>query len=233
MFAFAELHIPPELTGFSMLALGFSLGLRHAFEADHIAAVTTIVSDRKNLFSAGLVGGIWGIGHTISLLAVGIIVILLKMQISERTETMLEISVGVMLVLLGLNLFRKLFFTHTEHQVPTNDDSQPDKLEKKEKKSFFRMRSLIVGMVHGLAGSGALTLLIASSIPEPTMGLFFLLLFGLGSIGGMMLASLIFSLPFHFTALKFAGLNKLLQVFAGIIGIGFGTWLICEPFFAV
>src|SRR5215213_11725710 len=97
-----------ETSTFAVLALGFFLGLKHAVEADHLAAVSTIVSERKSLWSSALIGGIWGLGHTISLFAAGIFVLLLNFEISERTERMLEFGVGIMLAFLGLNVLRKL-----------------------------------------------------------------------------------------------------------------------------
>ncbi|MFL6467624.1 MAG: urease accessory protein UreH, partial [Pyrinomonadaceae bacterium] len=95
------MELSSELSTFSVLLIGFLLGLQHAVEADHLAAVSTIVSEKKTLFAASVVGGLWGLGHTISLFAVGVVVIFLKLQISEIAETRLEAVVGVMLVLLG------------------------------------------------------------------------------------------------------------------------------------
>src|SRR2546426_434191 len=92
----------------SLLALGFVLGLKHAVEADHLAAVSTLASERRSLLSSSLVGALWGLGHTISLLAAGVAVILLHFKISERTSQGLELCVGIMLVLLGVNALRKL-----------------------------------------------------------------------------------------------------------------------------
>ena len=96
------------LTVVSLLGFGFALGLKHAIEADHIAAVTTIASERKSIFSASLVGGLWGVGHTISLLIAGIAVILLRVEISKRMEMALEFCVALMLIGLGINAIRKL-----------------------------------------------------------------------------------------------------------------------------
>ena len=92
----------------AILGFGFLLGLKHATEADHLAAVSTIVSERKSLWSSAFIGGIWGIGHTISLFIAGVFVLLLNFRISERTEKFLEFGVGVMLVVLGLNVLRKI-----------------------------------------------------------------------------------------------------------------------------
>ena len=94
---------------FGILGLGFVLGLKHATEADHLAAVSTIVSERKSLWSSAFIGGLWGLGHTVSLFIAGVFVLLLNFQISERTERILEFGVGIMLVLLGLNVLQKNF----------------------------------------------------------------------------------------------------------------------------
>lgn len=88
-------------TTFATLALGFLLGLKHATEADHLAAVSTIVTERRSLFASALVGGLWGLGHTISLFVAGIFVLLLNFEISEKTEMALEFCVGIMLFCLG------------------------------------------------------------------------------------------------------------------------------------
>ena len=94
---------------FGILGFGFLIGLKHATEADHLAAVSTIVSERKSLWSSAFIGGLWGLGHTISLFIAGVFVLLLNFQISEQIERILEFGVGVMLLLLGLNVIRKLF----------------------------------------------------------------------------------------------------------------------------
>src|SRR5436190_9515678 len=109
------MELSPQLSTIGILLIGFLLGLQHAVEADHLAAVSTIVSEKKSLFSASIVGGLWGLGHTISLFAVGIVVIFLKLQISKIAETRLEAVVGVMLIILGLNALRKLFSAEKIH----------------------------------------------------------------------------------------------------------------------
>src|SRR5215813_11332793 len=100
------MQLTPEITTFSILAIGFVLGLQHATEADHLAAVSTIVSEKKNLFTASIVGGLWGVGHTISLFVVGLLVIFLKLEMSDSVQAKLEACVGLMLVILGLSALR-------------------------------------------------------------------------------------------------------------------------------
>lgn len=224
---------------FAVLGLGFFLGLKHATEADHLAAVSTIVSNRRSLFSSVLVGGLWGLGHTISLVAAGVFVLLLDFQISQETERWLEISVGVMLTLLGLNVIRKLFsggilhFHEHDHgghahvHPHLHEPATPDIHHGKQ----FRPQALFVGMVHGLAGSAALMLIVIPTITSRVLGLLYVVIFGIGSIGGMMLMSFFVGLPFHLTASRFNRFNKLMQAGAGGLGILLGLWIVYQKGF--
>lgn len=232
------MELTPGLSTFSVLLIGFVLGLRHATEADHLAAVSTIVSEKKNLFTASIVGGLWGVGHTISLFAVGLIVIFLKLQITASVEAKLEAGVGLMLVILGLNALRKLYqsekiHTHThDHGERAHTHFHAHNDEKAEV-SHHRLspRSVVVGMVHGLAGSAALMLVILPTIPSPLVAIMYILIFGVGSIGGMMVMSLLIGLPFHFTANRFDLLNKGIRLCAGVFSLGLGFSIIYEKLF--
>lgn len=232
------MEITPELSTFSVLLIGFVLGLRHATEADHLAAVSTIVSEKKNLFTASIVGGFWGIGHTISLFVVGLLVIFLKLQISKPVEAKLEAVVGLMLVILGLNAIRKLFQTkkihvHThQHDGHTHTHIHTHREETAEKSHHrFSPRSVIVGMIHGLAGSAALMLLVVPTISSPILAMIYILVFGIGSIGGMMVMSLLIGLPFHFTANRFDILNKAIRLVSGVFSLGLGSMIIYQKLF--
>jgi sulfite exporter TauE/SafE len=229
------MEITPELTTFSILAFGFVLGLRHATEADHLAAVSTIVSERKSLFSASIIGGMWGVGHTISLFFVGLVVILAKLQISESVEANLEAVVGVMLVLLGANALRKLLQAKKIHAHSHDHDGHPHThihthVDEKAEASHHRFspRSVIVGMIHGLAGSGALMFIILPLISSPFVAMAYILVFGIGSIGGMMVMSFLIGLPFHFTADRFDLLNKGIRLCSGVFSIGLGAYIVYE-----
>ncbi|HEX8289370.1 MAG TPA: hypothetical protein VF556_15320 [Pyrinomonadaceae bacterium] len=228
------MEITPELTTLTVLFFGFLFGLKHAVEADHLAAVTTIVSERKSLFSASIIGGLWGIGHTISLFVVGALVIFLKLQISETVEARLEAIVGGMLVLLGANALYKLvtakeIHAHVhEHGSRAHTHFHLHKDEKEKSHHRFSPRSVVIGMVHGLAGSAGLMILGVSAIPSPTVAMFFILIFGIGSIVGMMIMSLLIGLPFHFTATNFLFLNKTIRLCAGIFSLGLGSFIIYE-----
>jgi len=234
------MELTPEISTYSILLIGFVLGLRHATEADHLAAVSTIVSEKKNLFAASLVGGMWGIGHTISLFAVGLIVIFLKLQISASLAAKLESLVGLMLLILGVNALRKLFKTreihaHThEHEGHAHTHIHTHTSEKSEVSHHrFSPRSMAVGMVHGLAGSGALMFIILPLISSPIVALSYILVFGIGSIGGMVVMSFLIGLPFHFTADRFNHLNRGIRLCSGLFSTSFGAFIIYQKLLQV
>jgi high-affinity nickel permease len=214
-----------EISTISMLAFGFVLGLKHAIEADHIAAVSTIASEQPSIIRSSFVGAFWGIGHTISLLIAGSVIVLFHINISFRIGLLLEFCVGIMLVVLGINALLKLLrgghlhmhvhrhggrlHAHPHiHQQHRHDPTQTHHGLR------LHRRPLIVGMFHGLAGSGALMLLVLSTISQPLVALAYVLTFGIGSTGGMMLMSILISLPAMFTAQRFARANAVLRAAA-------------------
>ena len=227
----------------AILGFGFLLGLKHATEADHLAAVSTIVSERKGLWSSALVGGFWGLGHTISLFVAGIFVLLLDFRIGEAAERWLEFAVGVMLTLLGLNVLRKVinggivhFHTHEHgshlHAHPHVHEHEAAAEPGTHHANRFGARAVMIGMVHGLAGSGALMLLVIPTIESRVVGMIYVAIFGLGSIGGMMLMSFLVGLPFHLTALRFNRYNRVLQALAACASIAIGLLIVYEKGFS-
>jgi ABC-type nickel/cobalt efflux system permease component RcnA len=229
---------------FGILGFGFLLGLKHATEADHLAAVSTIVSENKSLWSSAFIGAIWGLGHTISLFIAGVFVLLLDYKISETTESYLEMGVGIMLILLGLNVIRKLlnggnihFHTHEhadhEHAHPHIHSHFHTDEENTHHGFKFSPRSLLIGMIHGMAGSAALMLLIIPTINSNLVGMLYVIIFGIGSIGGMMIMSFLVGLPFHFTAKNFNLFNRSLQTIAGLVSVVLGLYIVYEKGFAV
>lgn len=224
---------------FGFLGFGFLIGLKHATEADHLAAVSTIVSERKSLWSSAFIGGVWGLGHTISLFLAGIFVLLLNFEISENAERILELGVGMMLTFLGLNVLRKLlkggklhFHAHEhgarEHAHPHVHVPEKESEAHSHHGLKFNSRALVVGMIHGLAGSAGMMLLYLPTIETQALKLIYIVVFGVGSIGGMMLMSFLVGLPFHFTAARFNRFNSLLQSLAGIASITLGLLIIYE-----
>jgi ABC-type nickel/cobalt efflux system permease component RcnA len=233
-----DLDLQMESSLLAAFGLGLLLGIQHALDPDHLIAVSTIVSKHKNFKWASLIGAFWGLGHTTTLFIVGLFVIGLRLTIPPRLGSGLELLVAVMLVILGLNVLRKAFgaervhlhthshnpVTHTHfhaHENPAQDHAHAH--------AFKAMRRpFIVGMVHGLAGSAALMLLVLSTIQSPLGGLVYIIIFGLGSVGGMFLLSGIISLPFILTAQRFTLMNRWIRVFAGIASVSFGIYLAWE-----
>jgi hypothetical protein len=222
-----------EVSMISMLAFGFVLGLKHAIEADHIAAVSTIASEHASIVRSTFVGAFWGIGHTISLLVAGAAIVFLHIEISNMS-LMLEFAVGIMLIVLGVNALRKIakggrLHMHV-HRHGGRLHAHPHIHESSLHDSMFshhglklHRRPLIVGMIHGLAGSGALMLLVLSTIRQPLIALGYVLMFGLGSTGGMMLMSALVGLPAILTAQRFARANLMLRAAAAAFSIVLGS----------
>ncbi|HEX8492098.1 MAG TPA: hypothetical protein VF658_04595 [Pyrinomonadaceae bacterium] len=228
-----------SLSTASALTFGFVLGLKHAVEVDHLASVSTIVSERKSLLGSLLVGGLWGIGHTISLLIAGVLIILLNVEVSERMALMLEFCVGLMLTALGANALRKLargghlhLHVHRHggrsHIHPHMHDGTPETDPQTHHGFRLGVRPLLVGMVHGLAGSAALMLLVLSTISSPLVVLLYTMVFGFGSIGGMMLMSALVGLPLYLTATRFNRANLAMRGLAGLFSLGFGLFMVYE-----
>src|SRR5262249_4560659 len=161
----------------SLMALGFVMGLRHAIEADHLAAISTIVTERRSLLSSSLVGAFWGLGHTLALLIAGVGVLLLRYQMTDRMAHGFELCVGIMLVLLGVNVLRTMVHRRTSHRhphatIPSHSHSEP----------WLVARPLFVGMVHGLAGSAPLLLLTLTVVSSPLAAFSYIAVFGVGSM---------------------------------------------------
>ena len=219
------------------LTLGFSLGLRHALDPDHLVAVTTIVSEHKSLARSSLVGGFWGLGHTASLLIIGLVVILLRSSIPDRVALWMEMGVAVMLIVLGANVlwrvarergFKIHTHTHSHDDQPAHEHVHfHSHSDHDHRHRMFRLgrRPFVVGMVHGVAGSAALTLGVLATIPSITLGLVYIAVFGLGSVGGMLLMSAIIGAPFAVTARRFSKINGGIRLAAGLLSVVFGFML--------
>jgi ABC-type nickel/cobalt efflux system permease component RcnA len=256
------------ITLLSIIALGFFLGMRHATDPDHVIAVTTIVSRQRSIRHAALIGILWGLGHTITIFLVGSAIILFGVVIPPKLGLTMELSVGLMLILLGvLNLTG---FTRwiTETFTPQSPDApghphlhshahthqqgdfvhahphhhEPEKHGHAEDATpvgwmdrifgqlglYQAVRPLAVGLVHGLAGSAAVALLVLTTIRDPRWAIAYLLVFGVGTIAGMMLITAAIALPFKYSQSRFARLNRGLAVASGIISIAFGIFIVYQ-----
>ena len=219
-----------------LLGLGLILGLRHALDPDHIAAVSTIVSESRSVRRSSLIGTCWGLGHTMSLLVAGVLVIALKIQISDRLALWMEFAVALMLILLGLKAVLKPlrgWRIHVHQHAHGGSSHSHVHLHRPSEEHAHQHRHLIrsgarpflVGMVHGMAGSAALMILVLATIPSAVAALIYIAVFGLGSVGGMLIMSSLISLPFILTRQRFNVLSQGLQVAVGLFSLGFGLFL--------
>jgi ABC-type nickel/cobalt efflux system permease component RcnA len=219
----------------AILGLGFVLGLRHALDVDHLAAVSTIVSQRRSVWRSSLVGVAWGIGHTTSLLVIAIAVIGLHARIAPWVEQCLELGVALMLIGLGVRLLHGVIRGDELHAHVHTHGGRPhvhphwhrDGAGGHEHASSHR-RPFAVGLVHGLAGSGGLMLAVAATIPDRLLAIGYVLIFGLGSIGGMAIMSALFAIPSLVTARRFAGAERWVRAGAAVASVAVGISLAWE-----
>ncbi len=244
-------------TLFSIIVIGFFLGMRHATDPDHVIAVTTIVSRQRSIRRAAWIGALWGLGHTVTIFAVGTAIILFNLVIPVRLGLSMELSVGVMLIVLGgWNLAGFLRATptpsgdggalvhshphshgdyvHAHPHVHTPEAhshvSPQTALVRLDRRLgtiglYQWMRPLLVGIIHGLAGSAAVALLILASIRNSTWAIAYLLVFGVGTIAGMMLITMSIASTFHYVGNRFQRVSHHLAMASGLVSVAFGLLL--------
>ena len=226
---------------FTIVALGFLVGMRHATDADHVIAVSTIVSRQRSVQNAGLIGMFWGLGHTVTILSVGAAIILFNMTIPPRVGLAMELAVGVMLVVLGVLNLTGVMQWATARLAP--DDSRRPRLDPDdlhlwpllqtlpERIGLYQvLRPLIVGIVHGLAGSAAVALLVLATIQNPWRAVAYLVVFGGGTIAGMMLMTIAIGAPLALAGERQGRFGSQAAAACGLISVGFGlvlTYKIC------
>lgn len=219
------------MTLLTLLGLGFLLGIEHATDADHVAAVSTLTSESKNIKHSAMHGIYWGLGHTFTLFFVGLLLLLFKITIPQKLAVSFEFIVGLMLVFLGINLFVKIFksrfhlhlhmhnsIIHAHYHTHAAQHSH-----KHSRASFF------VGLVHGLAGSAALMLLVLATVKSVFSGLMYILVFGVGSILGMLLISISISIPILLVK-NLGRIHLIIRSIASLVSIFIGITVILNIF---
>jgi high-affinity nickel permease len=247
----------------SILAVGFFLGMRHATDPDHVLAVTTIVSNQHNGMRAALIGAFWGIGHTLTIFVVGAAIILFNLVIPVRLGLSMELSVAVMLIVLGIANVAAFLRSMPDAATPditldhgdsvthshahSHGDLVHDHPHTHEAKTHFHtsgdaslgwldrllgktgvykyLRPLLVGIVHGLAGSAAVALLVLTTIRDPRWALAYLLVFGVGTIAGMMLITMGIASTFRMVAGRRQKLTRNLVMASGLLSLAFGVFV--------
>lgn len=215
------------VTSLISAALGLTLGVRHAFEPDHLAAVSTLATEQRSPRAGFLLGTWWGLGHTLSLLAVGGALALFEAQMPASISTALEAAVGVMVLGLGLRALWRAFREGRSGQPTTHaHDGAVHTHATSGAHLHLRgwtlaTRPLLIGLMHGLAGSGALTALVLAELPTASQRLGYIALFGLGSVAGMALLTGLAGLPLMRLA-RSPRAAALLLGFAGLLSVGVG-----------
>lgn len=226
------------------MGLGFLLGMHHALEADHIAAVSSIAARRSSVREIVKHGLTWGLGHTLTLFLFAGAALLLGQMIPEHLAERLEFAVGIMLVILGGYVLWQLwrdrvhFHSHAHdgashfHAHSHRDDAVPHQRSTHDHGHGFRWRTLLVGLVHGMAGSAALLVIAVSQVASPAYGLLYLVLFGVGSMIGMGVLSAVIAVPLAVSARSLTWANRGLQLVVGIVTVGIGATTIYETVLA-
>ena len=224
-----------------VLILGFLLGMRHATDPDHVIAVMTIVTTQRGLGKAGVIGALWGVGHTLTIFLVGGAIILFKVAIPPRLGLSMEFAVGLMLVLLGvMNLTGVLRWLQMRFAPSTvmplieealKEETAPpvggNWLDRnlRELGIYHALRPLVIGTVHGLAGSAAVAILVMTTISDPIWAVAYLLLFGLGTVAGMAAMTTAMALPIAYTGRRMFRWNQAITVGSGLLSVAFGLFI--------
>lgn len=225
----------PDSTAVALLVIGFLLGARHALDADHVAAILTLLVRRPGLRTSGLAGLSWGAGHTCMLLAVGLAMLGFRLSIPSAVEPLFEGAVGVMLVGLGASLGWTLVrdgwhVHHHEHDGSAHAHLHSHRLDAGHDRhphwTSQAGRPFLIGMVHGLAGSGAVVLAIVSASSSVVQGLAYIVAFGCGSILGMVALGLLMSVPLTRWQKHGGRLPLAVQGMACAMSVGLGLWML-------
>jgi ABC-type nickel/cobalt efflux system permease component RcnA len=226
-----------------VLALGFLIGMQHALEVDHVAAVSSLAADRKSVRSVVRHGITWGVGHTLTLAIVAGAAVALGSAVNETLAGWLETAVGVMLILLGAHVLWRLWVDrvhfhlhhHTDgtrhlHAHSHRDDLAPHdaRHHAHEHARGIPWRALAVGLMHGMAGSAALLILTVTTVGSPALGIAYVLVFGIGSIVGMGALSFIIAVPLRLSARFLTWSNRAVRVAIGGVTIVIGITTIME-----
>jgi ABC-type nickel/cobalt efflux system permease component RcnA len=228
----------------SALLLAFLLGMRHALETDHLAAVASLATRSRSLWHTVYQGAAWGLGHTVTLLVAGGICLAASIVIPHRLERSLEVCVGVMLLGLGLEVLWRARRQNVHLHVHQHEDGTrhlhahshaPGEAPARGHGAHphvhphpqgFPRRALLVGLMHGLAGSAALLLLTVTTLSSRWLGVAYILIFGLGSILGMAVLSAVIAVPLRGTAIFLTRAYRTVEVLTGLATLAVGVWVI-------
>ncbi|HIE56019.1 MAG TPA: urease accessory protein [Chromatiaceae bacterium] len=226
----------------SLLLMSLLIGVRHALESDHLAAVASLATRSPSLRQTVRLGATWGLGHTLTLFLFGSVVLWMDTVMPERLAHWLEFAVGLMLVGLGIDVLRRLWKERVHYHVHRHNDgtvhfhahshggqrAHDRDAHRHEHPQGFPLRALLVGLVHGMAGSAALILLTLQTLHDPWLGMLYMLVFGIGSILGMAAVSVVIAWPLKATGRRLTWAHNGLQATIGLFTLGSGLWIALE-----
>lgn len=226
-----------------ILVIGFVLGIRHAFDPDHLAAATTLILGRPTRRDSLRIGVAWGVGHALMLLAATAIALVGSSGVDPRYASLFEFFAGAMLILLGLDVVRRVVasrlhadehrqgpsvfryrFQYHDAHVAHGMDSRAH-----AHRQLTVGRACLVGIMHGLAGSTALILLSVAATPSFSLAILYVVVFGAGTLAGMALLSTALAIPFRYCAAAHPQHLQLAHAVAGCVSVSVGAWLVLEP----
>lgn len=230
-------------SAFPLLLLGFSLGMRHATDADHVIAVATVVSRVRSLGTALMIGAMWGVGHTLTLMVIGGAILIFGLVVPPHVGLAMELTVALMLIGLGVFHLVRLYRAIRRGEPPAHDvapvkhvaqaahhDGHRHDLGWADRvfggsRVYASLRPLLIGVVHGLAGSAAVALLVLTTVRDPRWGIGYIALFGVGTIAGMTLITGVLALPFAYARARTSGIHHAFGAVASLLSVGFGLFL--------
>ncbi len=213
----------PSFVG--IVLVGLLLGMRHSTDPDHVIAVSTIASRERSIGQGAMIGVLWGVGHTLTIFVVGSAIILFGLAIPPRVGLWMEFLVALMLILLGILNLTGALRRWTEKLAPFRGGGTAETGIISRYGSYNVFRPLVVGLVHGLAGSAAVALLVLSTIRSPLLAVAYLLVFGAGTVVGMMLMTSAMAIPVVWTGKHFEAAGRFLTPLSGIVSTAFGLFL--------
>ncbi len=230
------------MTIMSILLMSLLIGIRHALESDHLAAVASLATRSPSLRQTVRLGATWGLGHTLTLFLFGSVVLWMDTVMPERLAHWLEFAVGLMLVGLGIDVLHRLWRERVHFHVHRHNDgtvhfhahshqgqrAHGPEAHRHEHPKGFPLRALLVGLVHGMAGSAALILLTLQTLHDPWLGMLYMLVFGIGSILGMAAVSAVIAWPLKATGRRLTWAHNGLQATIGLFTLGSGLWIALE-----
>jgi high-affinity nickel-transport protein len=221
----------------TVILLGLFLGMRHSTDPDHVVAVSTIVSRQGSIRNSATIGALWGLGHTLTIFLVGSAIIIFGVVIPPRMGLAMEFSVALMLIVLGVLNLTGLMNWITERFTPARSSSTSASASGNEGRFgrtvgtlgiYQTIRPFVIGLVHGLAGSAAVALLVLSTIKSPFWATAYLLVFGGGTMVGMMAMTIAMSLPLVYTSKRYVRTSRFITLTSGVVSLAFGLFLVYQ-----